>query len=223
MQNQTSSSPSPLFWFWLVIFIILLLTKNLAIIAISFCIFLWLWSRSTGTQQPAIYTLAQIDGIEGYEFEKCIKDVFEQLGYSVHHTPLSGDQGADLILTSNEGTRTAVQVIRYSYNVSNRAVQEVVASKAIHKCTNGIVVTNNYFTASAKELAQANDIGLIHRNELKKLINRISPVESKAWINKELARENLNKSNEAIIDPQDSIAWRSIGNALLKLIKYGKQ
>ena len=45
------------------------------------------------------YTLAQIDGMEGYEFEKCMKDIFEKLGYLVNHTPRSGDQGADLILT----------------------------------------------------------------------------------------------------------------------------
>jgi restriction system protein len=211
VQNQASSSLSPLFWFWLVICIVLLLTKDLSIIVISFCILLWLWYRSIGTQQPAIYTLAQIDEMEGYEFEKCMKYVFEKLGYSVHHTPVSGDQGADLVLTSKNGLRIAVQTKRYSCSVSNKAVQEVVAAKAIYRCTNGMVVTNNYFTASAKELAKANGIELIDRNELKKLIN------------KKLALENLNKSNEAIIDPQDSIAWRSIGNALYNLIKYGKQ
>jgi len=180
VQNQTSSSPSTLFWFWLVICIVLLLTKDLTIIIISFFILLWIWKRSTGTQQPAIYTLAQIDEMEGYEFEKCMKNIFEKLGYSVYHTPFSGDQGADLVLTSKNGLRIAVQTKRYSYSVSNKAVQEVVASKAIHRCTDGIVVTNNYFTASAKELAKANGIVLIDRNELKKLINRISPVDSKA-------------------------------------------
>jgi len=151
-----------------------------------------------GIQQPAIYTLAQIDGMEGYEFEKCMKDVFEKLGYSAHHTPLSGDQGADLILTSKNGPRIAVQTKRYSYSVSNKAVQEVVAAKAFHRCTNGIVVTNSYFTASAKELAKANDIELIDRNELKKLINRISPVDSTDWYNQGLALSESNKYSEAI-------------------------
>ena len=48
-------------------------------------------------------------------------------------------------LLPNVGIRTAVQVKRYSKKVSNKAVQEVVASKAIHKCTKGVVITNNYF------------------------------------------------------------------------------
>lgn len=89
------------------------------------------------------------------------------MGYSVIHTPLSGDQGADLILSGNKG-RIAVQAKRYSSKVSNKAVQEVVASKALYKCTEGLVVTNNYFTNSAIELAEANGIGLIDREKLKK-------------------------------------------------------
>lgn len=120
------------------------------------------------------YAFAEIDEMDGFKFEKYMKHVFESLGYSVHHTPLSGDQGADLILTSNEGTKTAVQVKRYSSKVSNGAVQEVVAAKGLYKCTQGMVVTNNYFTDSAKQLAKANGIELIDRNELKKLINKIS-------------------------------------------------
>ncbi|MGB9938221.1 restriction endonuclease [Methanosarcina sp.] len=83
-------------------------------------------------------------------------------------------RSADLVLTSNEGIRTAVQVKRYSSKVSNGAVQEVVAAKGLYKCTQGMVVTNNYFTDCAKQLAKANGIELIDRNELRKLINKIS-------------------------------------------------
>lgn len=72
-----------------------------------------------------------------------------------------------------------------------------------------MVVTNSYFTASAKELANANGIGLIDRNELKKLINRIDAIKT------------CDKTVD--IDSHDSIEWRLIGNALYKLIKYGKQ
>ena len=102
-----------------------------------------------------------------------MKHVYEQLGYSVYHTPKSGDQGADLILTSKEKKRIAVQVKRYSGKVSNSAVQEVVAAKGFYKCTEGIVVTNSYFTDSARQLAKANFIDLVDRNELEKMINTI--------------------------------------------------
>ncbi|RXA20609.1 restriction endonuclease [Methanosarcina sp. MSH10X1] len=111
--------------------------------------------------------------MNGYKFEEFMKHVYEQLGYSVYHTPKSGDQGADLILTSKEKTRIAVQVKRYSGKVSNSAVQEVVAAKGFYKCTEGIVVTNSYFTNSARQLAEANFIDLVDRNGLEKLINNI--------------------------------------------------
>ncbi|WP_410510079.1 restriction endonuclease [Methanosarcina hadiensis] len=129
-------------------------------------------------------TLVEIDTMDGYKFEKCIKHVFESLGYSVHHTQLSDDQGADLILTSNEGVKTAVQVKRYSNKVSNGAVQEVVAAKGLYKCTQGMVVTNSYFTDSAKELARANSIELIDRKGLEKLLNKISQniFQDKEWL-----------------------------------------
>lgn len=122
---------------------------------------------------PALSTLAEIDKMSGYKFEEFMKRVYEQLGYSVYHTPKSGDQGADLILTSKEKKRIAVQVKRYSGKVSNSAVQEIVAAKGFYKCTEGIVVTNSYFTDSARQLAKANFIDLVDRNELEKMINTI--------------------------------------------------
>lgn len=121
--------------------------------------------------KPVLCTLAEIDEMNGYKFEEFMKYVYEQLGYSVYLTSKSGDQGADLILTSKKRTRIAVQVKRYSGKVSNGAVQEVVAAKGFYKCTEGIVVTNSYFTDSAKQLAKANFIDLVDRNELEKMIN----------------------------------------------------
>jgi Predicted endonuclease distantly related to archaeal Holliday junction resolvase and Mrr-like restriction enzymes len=125
------------------------------------------------TSKTALCTLVEIDEMDGYKFEEFMKQVYEQLGYSVFQTPLSGDQGADLILTSKKRTRIAVQVKRYSGKVSNSAVQEVVAAKGFYKCTEGIVVTNSYFTNSAKELAKANLIDLVDRDKLEKLIDNI--------------------------------------------------
>jgi HJR/Mrr/RecB family endonuclease len=72
--------------------------------------------------KPAIRTLAEIDEMDGYKFEEFMKHVYEQLGYSVYHTPFSGDQGADLILTSkkeqkslsrSKDTRVRFQTVQY--------------------------------------------------------------------------------------------------------------
>jgi hypothetical protein len=112
-----------------------------------------------------------IDQMNGYDFEHFVKKLFENMGYSVEHTPLSGDQGADLIVTKF-GEKTSIQVKRYSGNVSNSSVQEVVASKNYYNSDKCMVVTNSYFTNSAVELARANSVELINRDKLFQLIDR---------------------------------------------------
>lgn len=169
-----------IFFFLLIISILLLLNGHNVALFPSLIIIIWAIYKALKQllkllkKSPIKYTLAEIDEMNGYKFEEYVKYIFENLGYSVEQTPLSGDQGADLILTSKKGIRTAVQVKRYSNKVSNRAVQEVVAAKGFHKCSEGVVVTNNYFTNSAKQLAEANNINLVDRGELMNLMNRIS-------------------------------------------------
>ncbi|NPE31262.1 restriction endonuclease [Methanococcoides sp. SA1] len=107
----------------------------------------------------------------GYDFEHFVKILFENMGYSVEHTSLSGDQGADLIATKF-GEKTSIQVKRYSGSVSNSSVQEVVASKNYYNCDKCMVVTNSYFTKSAIELASANSVELINRDKLHQFIDR---------------------------------------------------
>lgn len=149
--------------------------------------------------QPPVYSLDQIDQMSGQEFEICMMDIYERLGYSVKHTPLSGDQGADFILTSKKGVKIAIQCKRYSDKVSNSAVQEVVASKGFYKCTEGVVVTNNYFTPSAKQLATANKIELIDRMDLIKIINSISKQPTNN-VSQAAQKEQKTKTNPILIN-----------------------
>lgn len=116
--------------------------------------------------------MEEIDLMSGREFEKFIGKLYETFGYSVQLTPESNDQGADLIL-SRVGEKIAVQTKRYEKNVSNKAIQEVVASKAMYNCTRCIVLTNSFFTRSAIELASGNNVELIDRNGLKSLIDKL--------------------------------------------------
>jgi restriction system protein len=171
---------------------------------------------------PTLYTLTMIDNMDGYKFERCMADIYKRLGYTVHHTPLSGDQGADLIITSKEGIRTAVQCKCYSSKVSNKAVQEVVASKAIHGCTRGIVITNNYFTDSAQQLAHANRIDLVDRSGLKKMIEEISklqPYQDYSVVMKELStdKEWLEKTGKFLhtFSEKSNDMSQKVGNAII--------
>lgn len=118
--------------------------------------------------------LQQLAAIQtGLEFEHYLFKLFNKLGYQAEITKASGDQGADLIICK-DGVKTVVQAKFYSSKVGNKAVQEVVSAIAFYKADNGMVVTNNYYTSSAIELAEATNIKLVNGDELEKMIQAVA-------------------------------------------------
>lgn len=117
-----------------------------------------------------IYTINDIDLMTGLEFETFVSSLFNMLGYATKLTKASGDQGIDVIAEKNN-YKIGIQAKCYSGPVSNKAIQEVVAGLAYYQLDKGLVVTNNYFTDSAIELAVANDIILWDRKMLKEKID----------------------------------------------------
>ena len=97
-----------------------------------------------------------------------LSDLYNKMGYEVEPTKLSGDQGADVVVIKF-GEKTVIQAKRYGGTVGNKAVQEIIAAISLYKAQKGIVITNNYFTKSAVELAEANKIELIDRDGLKEI------------------------------------------------------
>jgi|TARA_B110000495_G_C22977834_1_gene574503 restriction system protein len=112
-----------------------------------------------------------VDFMDGLQFEKFLGDLFEKMGYAVTVTKASGDQGTDLIIKKKLEI-ISVQAKRYSDKVTNKAVQEVVGSLKFYNATRGMVVTTNDFTKSAQELAKSNNVELINREELDKMIQQ---------------------------------------------------
>jgi len=110
-------------------------------------------------------TIDDIDLMTGREFEAFVSELFTKMGFRTEITKASGDQGIDVI-AQNDKTKIGIQAKCYSGTVGNAAVQEVVAGLSFYNCDKGIVITNNYFTESAKELAGANNIVLWDRNML---------------------------------------------------------
>jgi restriction endonuclease Mrr len=108
-----------------------------------------------------------ISALSGTEFETYLAKLLKEAGFeSVVGTPASGDQGADLIARRN-GRVIAIQAKGYRGTVGNGAVQEIVGALRFYGADEGWVITNSTFTASARALAQANNIRLIDGNDLK--------------------------------------------------------
>lgn len=116
-------------------------------------------------------TVDDLDFIKGVAFEQFLCQLYGTLGYEARTTVASGDQGADLLL-KRFGTEIVVQAKRYSDTVGNKAVQEAHAAKGFYRCNEAWVVTTNFFTRSAKELASVLGVRLIDRAALAQDISR---------------------------------------------------
>ena len=103
--------------------------------------------------------------LAGTDFETALSALLSRDGFDVSGTPSTGDQGADLIARKS-GRTTAIQAKGYRGAVGNGAVQEIVGALRYYGADDGWVVTNSTFTASARALAQANNIRLIDGKEL---------------------------------------------------------
>jgi HJR/Mrr/RecB family endonuclease len=75
-------------------------------------------------------------------------------------------------LTSEE--KTVVQAKKYSGSVTNKAIQEIVASKKHYGAEKAMVVTTGMFTKSAIELAKSNKVELWDKNRLNEIISNIN-------------------------------------------------
>ncbi len=121
---------------------------------------------------PSVVVQKSFDMMEGHEFEYFCANLLKKNGYvNVNVTQGSGDQGIDII-AYKDGIKYGIQCKCYSSDIGNKAVQEVFAGKSFYECHVGAVLTNQYFTKSAIELAQKNGIILWDRKKLMELIEK---------------------------------------------------
>ncbi len=104
----------------------------------------------------------------GIDFENYLSEVLKQHGFNVSGTPVTGDQGADLIATKDNKIYV-IQAKRYSGVVGNKAIQEVVAAKSFYNGDIAVVATNSTFTLAAKTLARKNKVILVDKSGLPKI------------------------------------------------------
>ena len=143
-----NSKPIPKYWFIYVMLLVIL------------CLFLYL------THGKTKYRIQKLDAMDGHRFEYACADILRSNGFKkVSVTQGSGDFGVDIIAYKN-GFKYAIQCKRYSNKLNNKPIQEVIGGMAYYGCNKGAVMTNQYFTEPAKELARVNGIELWDRDVL---------------------------------------------------------
>lgn len=110
------------------------------------------------------------DNMDGHTFEHYCADILSKNGfYNVEVTRGSGDQGIDII-AHKDGVKYGIQCKCYSSDIGNKAVQEAFSGKTFYGCHVAAVLTNRYFTKSAKELSENNKVLLWDRDKLEEYV-----------------------------------------------------
>jgi restriction system protein len=110
-------------------------------------------------------TMYLVDAMDGFQFEAFLVEIFQTIGFDVKETKKTADQGADLFVT-RFGKNMVIQAKNYTGSVGNAAVQQAISAKAFYGCDEAMVVTNSYYTKSAKELAATAGVRLVDREAL---------------------------------------------------------
>lgn len=110
------------------------------------------------------------DSLDGHQFEYFCANVVIKNGFkNVEVTQGSGDHGID-ITAEKDGITYAIQCKCYSSNIGNAAVQQAHTGKSLYHKDIAVVMTNRYFTAQAKQEAQALGVKLWDRDKLNEMI-----------------------------------------------------
>ncbi len=116
-----------------------------------------------------------IDKMDGHQFEKWCASLLEQNGFiDICITKGSGDQGVDIVAIKDE-IHYAIQCKCYKSDLDNTPIQQVYAGKTFYHCQVAVVMTNQYFTKGAVELAQATGVLLWDRDKLKQMMESAAP------------------------------------------------
>lgn len=170
MKRQSARKKEDLLvWIFVMLIALLLIEHINPIVCSCVCICTGIFlirAKSTTIKRKYKHSkLAQIDKMEGKQFEEYLAVQFRKKGYRVSLTPDTNDYGADLVMTKGR-KKYVVQAKRYKGKIGNSAVQEIVAAKAYYNAKHAMVVTNSFYSYNARELARVNDVELWDRNRL---------------------------------------------------------
>ena len=171
------------------------------------------FNLDTDIEIPAEYcTENDFDKLSGIEFEYWCANVLHKNGFEqIEVSKESGDQGVDII-AEKEGVRYAIQCMRYSTTIGNKPVQEIAAGKLFYKCHVGVVMTNNYFTRSAKELAIATGILLWDRDVIIRMNSKTEKKESPD----DIGKSDLNNDSEFLVAVDFALELGQISISMLQ-------
>jgi restriction system protein len=115
--------------------------------------------------------LAQLSALTPESFEEFVGELFEMLGFGVEHVGGSGDLGADLRVSRQDGLLAVVQCKYHKQSVvGSPELQKFLGTIHHTRSHKGFFVTTSTFSLSAEKFAASNPIELWDGPRLVELI-----------------------------------------------------
>ena len=112
-------------------------------------------------------------GLEHWEFEKYIGELFSKLGYKTQVIGGSYDEGIDVI-AEKDGVKHYIQCKHYRYPVGVEKIRDFYgAITAKYSNEKAFFITTGYFTEESERFALDKNIELIDRPKLIRLIRQV--------------------------------------------------
>jgi restriction system protein len=115
-------------------------------------------------------SLAELDRLEGSEFEAWVEAQLTAADFAVTRTRPGHDYGVDLI-AERAGVRIGIEAKRWQGTVPNAVVRSLIGGCEFHDCTAGAIITTSRFSRHAGEQARQSrlPIALLGRSDLGRL------------------------------------------------------
>lgn len=126
-----------------------------------------------------IRRLEQLGAMDPVEFEHFVGYLYEQQGFRVFLTGVTGDEGVDLLLTRGAET-IVVQCKRYAGTVGQPVVRDLFGTMMHNQAQKAVLVTTGTLSRAAEEWAIGKPIELIDGHELMSWVRRLQKSDEPA-------------------------------------------
>jgi len=168
--------------------------------------------RSTGkpnamsgilSKQPV---LQKTRGVDPYEFERFVAEIWENRGFNTTVRDGSGDRGIDVVAESRD-EKILIQVKRYS--AENKVGSQEVRNYAtlyqqVEDAHQVVLVTSGYFTSEAENLAEDLSVEPVDADSLFRLIEEYAAEEAVSLLN--TSSNGGSRGNTSLRSNSDSVS-----------------
>jgi restriction system protein len=107
--------------------------------------------------------------LDGLAFERELGNLYRRLGYDVKTTPVTGDDGVDLVL-KKDGLTTIVQCKSHQQPVGPAIAREIYGALISSKADNAILACTSGFTTGVFAFVRDKPISLVSAKEILVLV-----------------------------------------------------